>query len=120
MIKNNHDRDALQYWNQVVDEQLRTKLEHDSRSWQLRRKIRTGVLRLLHQRHDIRKPQTGRSKKRVGVVQKKLTIFGLTPALMRGHSALGICSSQKPSVRKQTAEMLGKKQRASLHISLEV
>ena len=46
--------------------------------------------------------------------------MGLVPARVLGLKALDICPSARLRIRRQVAEMLGKKKQASLDISFEM
>ena len=51
---------------------------------------------------------------------KKTINVGLVPARVLGYQARGICPSARLRIRRQVAEMLGKKKQASLDIFVEV
>lgn len=51
---------------------------------------------------------------------KKLTTMGLVLARVWRHKVLGICPTQRLKIRRRVAELLGKRQEASLGIFFEV
>ena len=62
----------------------------------------------------------GGSKDNTSELALKPIIVGLVPARVLVHKAAGICPSARLRIRRQVAEMLGKKKQASLDITFEM
>ena len=48
-MKEGHDRDEIQYWDEIMLEQLATNQADYSQPWQLRRRMHMGVLKIRQQ-----------------------------------------------------------------------